>query len=146
MFILIPHHPNTLDGQRLAQRAVHKSSSLQARVHLCSGFKSKRLQTQGPFSSLGTRAAQNFMYTYHPVRREHWNTETFKPTVAVILPRRVQHSQVTLEYLSHNPVKFATKRKSVLFSGTGVYSEKSSELFSHLYGRIEYFLTFLAHA
>lgn len=146
MFILIPHHPNTLDGRRLAQRAVYKSSSLQARVHLCSGCKSKGLQTQGPFSSLGTRAAQNSVYTYHPVRREHWNTRAFKPKVAVILPRRVQHSQVTLEYLSQNPVKFTTKRKSVLFSSTGMYTEKSSELFSHLYGRIDYFLTFLTHA
>lgn len=57
-------------------RAVHKSNSFQARVHLCSGFKSKILQTQGPFSSLRSRPAQNFVYTYCSVRQEYWHTNT----------------------------------------------------------------------
>lgn len=140
MFILFPYHLNTLDGQRLAQRAVHRSSSFQAIVHLCSGFKSKRLQTQGHFPAW---EPEQHRTTYHSVRQEHWETQTLKPNVAAVLPRRVQHSQVTLEHPSHNPVKFVNKRKSVLFSGTEVYTEKASEIISHLYGRIEYLITFL---
>lgn len=125
---------------RLAQGAVQKSISFQARLHLCSAFRSKDI----------------FVHTYHPVRQEE-------------LERPQLHTHKRNHKSSHskppqNCVVFTSNTRILLSLPRKVYYQEKvclilwcryvngknfrSRLKSHLYGGMEYLITFLtlAHA
>lgn len=116
-FILRPPPPILWISWQLAQGAVQKSISFQARLHLCSAFRSKDI----------------FVHTYHPVRQEelerpqlhthkrnHKSSHSKPPQNCVVftsntrillsLPRQVYYQEKVCLVLWHRYVKEKTQK------------------------------------